>query len=512
MDFLKDIYNDLKNLPLAYAAPALAVLAAAVWRFYAYEIVLRRLPIDIWVWPTALAGAVWIIIYLTWVRPPKKTPEGKIGFWVARIEGDKGNRQQSGILSQLHKAIDKHSELRKSVIVRDLKKRVPHASPGDQAYTALRLGEKVNATQVIWLAQGEKDGQIYHTVVKPTEEGSTEPRAIPVPDETDLGRYFAGHAFGMIGEYEKAIAEFAPREESPELYAAQMNNLGAMYLELPTGNRTANLRRATEIFNETLGIYTRNDFPAQWAMTQNNLGAAYAHLPTGDKSQNIHQAINYYQAALRVLTRETLPREWAMTQNNLGNAYADLRVGNRTENLGKAIGGYQGALSVYNHQDFPREWAGTMNNLGTAYAELSTGDRAENQRKAIECYHSALTIRTKANFPADWAMTQNNLGNAYLNLPSGDRSQNLRKAIESFRAALSVRTKEAFPIDWALTQANFGNVYWVFPTGDRRLNLEKAIGAYRNALTLLTPESFPHYNGTVSKKLALAEEELAELE
>jgi hypothetical protein len=64
--------------------------------------------------------------------------------------------------------------------------------------------------------------------------------------------------------------------------------------------------------------------PADWAETQNNLGKAYAELTTGDRTANLQKAIDLYEAALPVSTEKDFPVAWAETQNNLGIAYAEL--------------------------------------------------------------------------------------------------------------------------------------------------------------------------------------------
>jgi tetratricopeptide (TPR) repeat protein len=92
-------------------------------------------------------------------------------------------------------------------------------------------------------------------------------------------------------------------------------------------------------------------------MTQHNLGNAYSDLPTGDRSENLRRAIACYENALRVYTETEFPYDWAMTQHNLGNAYSKLPTGDRSENLRRAIACYENALRVYTETEFPYEWA-----------------------------------------------------------------------------------------------------------------------------------------------------------
>ena len=71
-----------------------------------------------------------------------------------------------------------------------------------------------------------------------------------------------------------------------------MNNLGTAYLDLPTGDRGENLKKAIESYNEALKIYTIDAFPVQYAATMNNLGNAYSDLPTGDRGENLKRPSN----------------------------------------------------------------------------------------------------------------------------------------------------------------------------------------------------------------------------
>ena len=92
-----------------------------------------------------------------------------------------------------------------------------------------------NASLVIWLETTDKGERVYHSTVRPLQRRTGPLEARPVPEGSSLGRYFAGVAFGMLGEDEKAIDQFTPRSESPQRCAAEMENLAIVYAELPTG-------------------------------------------------------------------------------------------------------------------------------------------------------------------------------------------------------------------------------------------------------------------------------------
>ncbi|MCH7766964.1 MAG: hypothetical protein IH916_10445, partial [Acidobacteria bacterium] len=160
---------------------------------------------------------------------PVKTGSGKLGFYVARVEEDPGNKRQKRLLQELHDGIAAHADLKKRVEVHDLCQTIPHGAPSEQAYQAERMAGPCNAALVIWLETTDKGERVYHSTVRPLQQRTGTLEARPVPEGSNLGRYFAGVAFGMLGEYEKAIAQFTPRSQSPQRYAAEMENLANVY-------------------------------------------------------------------------------------------------------------------------------------------------------------------------------------------------------------------------------------------------------------------------------------------
>ncbi len=325
-----------------------------------------------------------------------------------------------------------------------------HITPREFA-ASMRLDEKVRFV-------GDRDRKYILELIKLYEDQLQETVDNPSFKIKNIVEPLAD----LYSEYDDYAKEIPLREEilqfyqkGPEMeYAGTFLSLGVAYSNLPTGDRTKNLKKAIDCFKEALKIFTIDDSPRDWAGTQNNIGEAYGKLPTGDRDENLRSAIKYYHKAFKVYTEQNYPSDWAMTQNNLGNAYADLPTGDRGENLQRAIVCFEAALRIYTERDFPIQWAVTQNNLGTAYAGLPTGDRGENLQRAIACFEAALRVYTERDFPIGWAMTQNNLGTAYRILPTGDRGENLQRAIACYEAALRVYTKKKFPEKWALVKEN----------------------------------------------------------
>jgi tetratricopeptide (TPR) repeat protein len=162
-------------------------------------------------------------------------------------------------------------------------------------------------------------------------------------------------------------------------YAESLVKLGLAYHNWSAGGQAGNthpkegIQKAIEAFKEALKVYTPERFPVEYVRTMNNLGAAYRDLPTGNAIENLQKAIEAFKEALKVYTLEKFPVEYAQTMNNLGVAYWESPADNiidKNENLQNAISAYKHALKIYNAKDFAVEYAETQYNLELAYREL----------------------------------------------------------------------------------------------------------------------------------------------
>src|SRR5260221_39187 len=133
-------------------------------------------------------------------------------------------------------------------------------------------------------------------------------------------------AIPLIQLYERLVSQLEPAE-NPTVYALICSLLGHVYVDLPTGERAANLTQAIRCHQEALRFTTPEVAPLDYAKTQNSLGNAYNELPTGERAANLIQAIRCHQEALRFTTPEVAPLDYATSQLNLGNAYIQLLTG-----------------------------------------------------------------------------------------------------------------------------------------------------------------------------------------
>ncbi|GFZ98719.1 hypothetical protein CYANOKiyG1_10110 [Okeania sp. KiyG1] len=70
-----------------------------------------------------------------------------------------------------------------------------------------------------------------------------------------------------------------------------------------------------------LEVYTQQYLPLKWAETQNNLAIAYGNRIKGDKAENIEMAITAFQNSLQIFTAENFPIECLTVSHNLGDLY-----------------------------------------------------------------------------------------------------------------------------------------------------------------------------------------------
>ncbi len=121
-------YEILKQYGPGYGIPLL-LFTSAVGAFVA-----GRPPIV----PRVLAGiavawllSYWVLSYFFLNPPdrPVKTGTGKLGFYVARVEEDPGNKRQKGLMQELPDGIAANPDLKKKDEGHDLCQTIPHGAP-----------------------------------------------------------------------------------------------------------------------------------------------------------------------------------------------------------------------------------------------------------------------------------------------------------------------------------------------------------------------------------------------
>jgi tetratricopeptide (TPR) repeat protein len=152
-----------------------------------------------------------------------------------------------------------------------------------------------------------------------------------------------------ILHYEQALRE-RTKDKNPLRYAATMQNLGTAYRQIGSGDKTANVLKATDCYRRALQVYDLAGFPVQHAALHNNFGNAYLSLAMTDeriRCRCAHRALEHLDRALRVRTRAEYPVDFAVTQYNRGQAFLLLVLDQPKDGYVKAVGCFQEAHDCF---------------------------------------------------------------------------------------------------------------------------------------------------------------------
>ncbi|MEI7555079.1 hypothetical protein [Candidatus Chlorohelix sp.] len=142
--------------------------------------------------------------------------------------------------------------------------------------------------------------------------------------------------------YQEAL-QTLDREKSPELFAMAQSNLALAYLAMPLQEASDRLRVAIAVqaLRAALEVYRRETHPEMWASTQLNLANALVYLPSGHPEDNLVQAVEIYEELLGVRSRENDPAGYARLLANQGNVLSHLGIFNH------AISKLQEAITLF---------------------------------------------------------------------------------------------------------------------------------------------------------------------
>ncbi len=444
----------IKEVGVAYAIPTLItylVLHPYIVYFVRRRGTAPRPPTRWWVSVMALCfAAAWVFVYRLLIYPPRPTPAGKIGVWVARSEGDSFNRLHSDVLRNLENQADA-SDLYNRVVVRDLKRELPHGTTHEQAKDAVQLAKQVRADVVLWLVIGKEDEFLYIVFPDDTSPTPLDLTELYKHDTRGLLRYLVAERYFEKKEYARSISIFSTIEESDlpvpaELYEAEC------YLQFQSelGN-ARNRRKAAEDGIEVLKrFFSRNP---QGSDAIINYGKAssldgFLHKVLAEDApnsreesvKNIDQSILSFNNTLLSLSKESAPHTWAGAQLGLGDALisADEIMLTEPTNAQNAISAYNQALSIFKEEDFPFEYALTEEGLCLAEGDLAHFERAINY-----CSIAARVFRS-LDAQHEFVKVNTHLGDMYTQSFEMDGAESLGKAEETYRFALELSKKHGF--------------------------------------------------------------------
>jgi len=208
-----------------------------------------------------------------------------------------------------------------------------------------------------------------------------------------------------VAIYRKAISHLEAaltvhtRAKFPEEWARDKVLMAELVKTSPLSNPQVSGKKAAAHLEEALRVYTEARYPEEWAGVQLKLATLAIGSPReGDpaseaRTAGFRRAIELSNAALRVFTREEFPRDWSTTQATLGLAHSELRAGDRALNLTRAIEYFNAADEVIAGDDDPEVWALNQVNMGIAYRRL------KDDKTARKHYQAALKVLTPEEYP-----------------------------------------------------------------------------------------------------------------
>ena len=112
----------IKQFGLGYGMPLFLFISAVVALVGGQPLILSEALVGI--------ALVWLLVYrLKYLRHRAAlTGSGKLGFYVARVEEDPGNKRQKGLFAELFDGITAHAELKEKVEVHDLRQTIPYGA------------------------------------------------------------------------------------------------------------------------------------------------------------------------------------------------------------------------------------------------------------------------------------------------------------------------------------------------------------------------------------------------
>lgn len=193
-------------------------------------------------------------------------------------------------------------------------------------------------------------------------------------------------------ECHRTAAELYLSRNQLDDWAREEYNQGNAWCELPEEEYPDKWQQAVMHYEQALRVRTRDKNPLRYAATLQNLGTAYRQLDSGDKTANVLKATDCYRRALRVYNLSAFPVQHAALHNNFGNAYLSLAIANeriRRRCACYALEHLDRALRVRTRAEYPVDFAVTQYNRGQAFLLLAAEEPQDCYVKAVACFQEA---------------------------------------------------------------------------------------------------------------------------
>ena len=311
------------------------------------------------------------------------------------------------------------------------------------------------------------------------------------------------HLEKAIDAYRKALSLWN-KETQPHDWAKTMHNLGLVFRSRLQGDAEKNIRHAIEAYEACLDVFTQKAYPNDWADTHRHLAIAYHNRYAGDREVSLKHGLHHSLLALQVFTQASDPVNWAIMQQMLGYIHAAWVGEDKPAHIEQAIVAFRKSLEVFTKDQNPSLWTSSQYNLGQIYTARSKGSVNENIAHAVHAFESALEVYDRIAQPELWAMTKHALALAYSGVEGAERVDYLERAIDLLEEALQVYIPEEYPQDWIMVHNTLGIVYQERIYGDPRENVQRAVRAFHAALDGLEKDVDPDSWASIQHNLGNA--------
>ena len=216
------------------------------------------------------------------------------------------------------------------------------------------------------------------------------------------------------------------------------------------------------LIEQSLEIYTENEFPVQWAASQWCLGTELAQISGDDESKR--RAVYHLKEAGRVWRQQKQPYYWASVEMNIGYIYLSLPT--TKGNLKRAIFHLEEALKGYTEKAWPREYAVVQVSLGKAHSTMAQQEQKDKNasgrwmRKAIASYQAATRGFARVKDDELTALALASEGLVWRGFPIGNRKEHLRRGAECFFKSANLSAQVEDKLHSAMYFQTAGEIYF----------------------------------------------------
>lgn len=558
--------------PIFLGFVAILLLFGGFWLFtYRPELVPMDVLLDPWFIAGALIVTCLVVAYYVarYIRArPKKTRPGRVGIWLAQLEGDSRGAYLRDLKGQVEQELSPDPNLREVEI--SVYPRVLNSHE-----EAKEAGSKLNARGVVWgnLGKGLSGGRVSNLKLTVIGGPMSLQNDVQLRSEVDLGGYemrdvakfVTGYALLSAGKPTEAAIHFDRILDDPhpglfELAdALQFGGIASFLAANESEESRDLLEKAKQYFTEYKDLWSEDRDPVFRAMGLFNLGAVQARIP-GASTENVNQqALSFYTEAGRLFAKVSHGEGYAMTKiatahilsdlyqthnepaygaaarraleeagrfvtkNSHPYRYAEMMFerGRLSVRMGygvpayfeSAVTAFEEALEAYRAVGQPLSIALTILHWGGARIGVR-GTNDEVRLEVLDAYRRASSIATKERFPRLYAEIQTSICAVLLDLPT--TAPNLQAAVEAGEEALAIQTPEESDIEYARACINHAQACLAYsslqevPDHETVRHLEAALRSAEGALKVVGPDFYPNYYRHASELAEEAREKLAD--